>query len=88
MADRVSFGEVVARQSNNGMQLTVKSVTPFAKIKSSATRQGWSRRNEVCDDFMKLRLSSSGCETRPIRGEPARIGSEPCDGSGNTPGDA
>jgi len=24
-----------------------------------------------CDDFMKLRLSSSGCETRPVR-EPAR----------------
>ncbi len=40
--------------------------------RSSATRTGWSRGNEVCDDFMKLRLSSSGCETRPARGEPAR----------------
>ena len=39
---------------------------------SSATRQGWSRRIGVCDDFMKPCLSSSGCETRPAKGEPAR----------------
>ena len=38
---------------------------------SSATRQGWSRRIGVCDDFMKPCLSSSGCETRPAKGEPA-----------------
>ena len=38
----------------------------------SATRQGWSRGNGVCDDFMKPCLSSSGCETRPAKGEPAR----------------
>ena len=38
---------------------------------------------EGCDDSMKLRLSSSGCETRPARGEPARAGSEPCAGLGN-----
>jgi len=25
---------------------------------------------EECDDFMKLRLSSSGCETRPAKGSP------------------
>ena len=37
-----------------------------------ATRQGWSRRIGVCDDFMKPCLSSSGCETRPAKGEPAR----------------
>jgi hypothetical protein len=54
----------------------------------SATRTGWSKGSGVCDDFMKLRLSSSGCETRPARGEPTRVGSEPCDGSGNAPGDA
>ena len=35
-------------------------------------RQGWSRGNGVCDDFMKPCLSSSGCETRPAKGEPAR----------------
>ena len=29
---------------------------------------------------MKLRLLSSGCESRPARGEPARAGSEPGDG--------
>ena len=37
-----------------------------------ATRQGWSRGNGVCDDPMKPCLSSSGCETRPAKGEPAR----------------
>ncbi len=31
---------------------------------------------------MKLRASSSACESRPARGEPARAGSEPCDGHG------
>ena len=54
----------------------------------SATRQGWSRRSGVCDDFMKPCLSSSGCETRPAKGEPARAGSEPCAGDGNGFGDA
>ena len=39
---------------------------------SGATRQGWSRRIGVCDDTMKPCSSSSGCETRPARGEPAR----------------
>ena len=39
---------------------------------ASATRQGWSRGNGVCDDPMKPCLSSSGCETRPAKGEPAR----------------
>ena len=43
---------------------------------------------EGCDDSMKLRLSSSGCETRPARGEPARAGSEPCAGPGNEAGEA
>ena len=38
---------------------------------SSATRKGWSRGIGVCDDFMKPRLSSSGCEARPTKGEPA-----------------
>jgi hypothetical protein len=37
---------------------------------------------------MKFRSSSSGCETRPARGEPARAGSEPGDGFGNEIGEA
>ncbi len=41
-----------------------------------------------CDDSMKFRLSSSGCEFRPARGEPARAGSEPGDGFGNGIGEA
>ena len=32
---------------------------------------------------MKLCLSSSGCETRPVRGEPTHTGSEPGGGCGN-----
>jgi len=37
---------------------------------------------------MKLCVSSSGCETRPAKGEPARAGSQPCDGARNGRGDA
>jgi len=54
----------------------------------SATRQCWSKGIGGCDDFMKLRVLSSGCESRPARGEPARAGSEPCDGRGNAVGEA
>ena len=32
---------------------------------------------------MKLCLSSSGCETRPVRGEPTHTGSEPGGVRGN-----
>ena len=55
---------------------------------SVATKQGWSNGNGGCDDSMKLRSSSSGCETRPARGEPVRAGSEPVDGHGNATGGA
>ena len=55
---------------------------------AGATRLCWSKGKWRCDDFMKLRLSSSGCETRPARGEPARAGSEPCDGPGDGAGEA
>ena len=41
-----------------------------------------------CDASVKLRESSSGCKSRPARGEPARAGSEPGDGIGNRAGDA
>jgi hypothetical protein len=37
---------------------------------------------------MKLGTSSSGCETRPAKGEPARAGSRPGDGASNGLGDA
>ena len=40
------------------------------------TRHCWSKGNGGCDDSLKLRWSSSGCEARPARGEPARVGSE------------
>ena len=68
--------------------LRLGNTSPKKDRHFSATRTGWSKGSGVCDDFMKLRLSSSGCETRPARGEPTRVGSEPCDGSGNAPGDA
>ncbi|HEX7476176.1 MAG TPA: hypothetical protein VF331_00070 [Polyangiales bacterium] len=53
-----------------------------------ATRKCWSRRIGGCDDLMKPRLLSRGCETRPAKGEPAHAGSQPCDGAGNDTGDA
>ena len=56
--------------------------------RKTATRPCWSKGSGGCDDFMKLRLSSSGCEARPARGEPARAGSEPGDGHGNGAGEA
>ncbi len=37
---------------------------------------------------MKFRSWSSGCESRPARGEPVRAGSEPGDGLGNEAGEA
>ena len=37
----------------------------------SATRQGWSKGIGGGDAFMKLCSSSSGCKTRPAKGEPA-----------------
>jgi hypothetical protein len=39
--------------------------------KFSATRQDWSKGIGGGDAFMKLCLSSSGCKTRPAKGEPA-----------------
>jgi hypothetical protein len=56
--------------------------------KCSATRRGWSKGIGGYDAFMKLCASSSGCETRPAKGEPARAGSKPCDGARNGLGDA
>jgi hypothetical protein len=38
----------------------------------SATRQGWSERSETGDSLMKFSESSSGCEPRPAKGEPAQ----------------
>ena len=37
---------------------------------------------------MKLGVSSSRCESCPAKGEPARAGSQPCAGRGDTAGDA
>ena len=60
----------------------------YADKNFSATRQGWSKGIGGGDTFMKLCVSSSGCETRPAKGEPARAGSKPCDGARNDIGDA
>src|SRR5262249_28104535 len=40
------------------------------------------------DAFMKLCLPSSGCKSRPAKGEPARAGSKPCADARNGMGDA
>ena len=70
-----------------GFRSGVQAV-PHFRLMTGATRQGWSRRKGVCDDFRKPCSSSSGCESRPAKGEPARAGSEPCAGTGNGSGDA
>jgi hypothetical protein len=54
----------------------------------SATRLCWSKGIGGGDAFMKLCLPSSGCETRPAKGEPAQAGSKPCADSRNGMGDA
>src|SRR5262245_11650456 len=56
--------------------------------KISATRQGWSKGIGGGDAFMKLCSSSSGCKTRPAKGEPAQAGSEPGDDLRNGVGEA
>jgi hypothetical protein len=43
--------------------------------KFSATRPCGSEGIGRCDTTTKLRLSSSGCESRPAKGKPARAGS-------------
>jgi len=37
---------------------------------------------------MKLCVSSSGCTSRPTQGEPAQVGSAPCDSLRNRAGEA
>src|SRR5262249_45345741 len=51
-----------------------------ADRKYSATRPWWSKGMGGCDVSMTLCSSSSGCQSRPAQGEPARAGSKPCDG--------
>jgi hypothetical protein len=62
------------------------AVAMYRKI--SATRQCGSIGTGGYDASMKCCLSSSGCESRPAKGEPARAGSQPCDGARNGLGDA
>ncbi len=60
-------------------------VSPLARDPAPFVTR-WRRRTVATVDAMtplNFDLSSSGCETRPARGEPARAGSEPCDGLGN-----
>ena len=70
------------------LQEAVPELLRVADRTNSATRPRWSKGIGGCDDSMKLRLSSCGCETRPAKGEPARAGSEPGDGLGNEAGEA
>src|SRR2546428_11327533 len=66
-----------------------QTAPPFcADRKNSATRPCGSKGIGGCDAFMKLCLSSSRCESCPAKGEPARAGSQPCAGRGDTAGDA
>ena len=47
-----------------------------------------SKRNGGCDESMKLRKSSSRCESCPSKGELAHDGSQPCDDVGDGVGEA
>ena len=58
-------------------------ISGLADRSSSATRPCGSKGIGGCDATMKLRLSSSRCESCPAKGEPARAGSQPCAGLGN-----
>jgi hypothetical protein len=60
----------------------------LADRKNSATRPCGSKGIGGCDTSMKLCSLSSGCESRPAKGEPARAGSQPCAGRGDTAGEA
>jgi hypothetical protein len=71
-----------------GMLPSRGPIDPEADRKNSATRQCGSIGTGGCDAFMKLCVSSSRCESCPAKGEPARAGSQPCDGARNDPGDA
>jgi len=66
----------------------VKTIRRRVDKKCSATRQGWSKGIGGGDAFMKLCSSSSGCKARPAKGEPAQVGSEPCDSPRNRAGEA
>ena len=68
--------------------IVVLGVLAGTDRKYSATRPCGSRGIGGCHAFMKLRSSSSRCETCPAKGEPARAGSKPCAGRGNTGGEA
>src|SRR5262249_55731558 len=59
-----------------------------ADRKFSATRPCGSKGIGGCDVSMKLCVSSSRCESCPAKGEPARAGSQPGAGRGDTAGDA
>jgi transposase len=55
---------------------------------NSATRPCGSKGIGGGNDSMKLCVSSSRCESCPAKGEPARAGSQPCDGVRNGLGEA
>ena len=69
-------GRVCARFGQHNMDIT------------SATRPCWSNGIGGCDAFMKVCSSSSGCASRPAKGQPARAGRSPCDGPRNAAGEA
>jgi hypothetical protein len=76
--------------TENGLEST-KRLFPKILLEDknfSATRPCGSKGTGRCDATMKRRLSSSGCESRPAKGEPARAGRSPCDGVSNAIGDA
>jgi hypothetical protein len=68
--------------------LVLPPQSPNLNAHCGATRPCGSTGIGGCDAFMKFCLSSSGCESRPAKGEPARAGSKPGAALGNKTGDA
>ena len=79
-------GPEAREQEDRGAPLHMVPVTGARN--SSATRRAWSERSERCDNLMKFGTSSSGCEPRPARGEPAQPVASLATARGDAAGDA
>src|SRR5262249_8574685 len=89
-AGEVNEAQTISRlsRSPHWVWVAMAPVSKLADRKFSATRLCWSKGIGGGDAFMKLCASSSGCKSRPTKGEPAQVGSEPGDSLRNRAGEA
>jgi hypothetical protein len=93
--DSVRLAEELTEPGLRFLDAAVSGTSAMARQKDlvedknfSATRPCGSKGIGDRNVSMKLCVSSSGCKTCPVKGEPARAGSQPCDGVRNGLGDA